>query len=74
MSERERMGEDLRATSEAITSDVKRLGEMEKAKREMTPDDPRLVEMSAKAERLAGQVHRETKAERELAERLSREG
>jgi hypothetical protein len=60
-------GDDLRATSEAITADVDRLRAIEERKQELPEGDPELVELSIEAEKVAREIVPKTVAERELA-------
>jgi hypothetical protein len=58
----------LRATSDALIRDLERLAALEVEKREMQPDDPRLVDIAAEVERLALQVLGKSVRQRELTE------
>ncbi|HKG56575.1 MAG TPA: hypothetical protein VKA85_04965 [Candidatus Limnocylindrales bacterium] len=62
-------GSALRATSDALLRDLERLGELEQRKREMSPDDERLVEVAAEVESIALRVLGGTIRQRELTER-----
>jgi hypothetical protein len=68
---RTRAEQDLRATSDAISSDVGRIGELEREKRELDPGDPRLKALSRDVERLAERIDAESVAERQLADEVS---
>ena len=61
-------GDDLRATSEAITADAERLLRIEKRKRELAVGDPGLVALSHEAERLAHDLVPKTAAVRVVSE------
>ena len=58
----------LRATSDALIRDLERLAALERAKREMQPEDTRLVEIAAEVESLALRVLGESVRQRELTE------
>ena len=58
----------LRATSDALIRDLERLALLEREKRQMQPDDGRLVELAAEVERLALRVLGESVRQRELTE------
>jgi hypothetical protein len=58
----------LRATSDALIKDLERLGLLERQKREMPPDDPRLVELATEVEELALRVLGQSVRQRELTE------
>jgi hypothetical protein len=68
---RTRAEQDLRATSDAISTDVARIGELEREKRELDPGDPRLKTLSRDVERLAERIDVESVAERQLADEVS---
>ena len=59
--------DDLRATADSIASDAERLTAIEDEKRVLAADDPRMIELSAEGERLAGGLVHKTNAETELA-------
>ena len=61
-------GSALRATSDALMRDLETLESLEQQKRNMTPDDPRLVQVAADVEALALRVLGTTVRQRELAE------
>jgi hypothetical protein len=69
MSETE---DDLRATSDAIVTDIRRLAVLEEEKRPIDPADPRLIEVSARVVEVAARLHRESEAEHELSLDLKR--
>lgn len=58
----------LRATSDALLADISRLADLERAKRHLTPGDPRLVEVSTEIELIADRVLQRTAEERALSE------
>jgi hypothetical protein len=57
----------LRATSDAILSDLKALTALEEEKRPIEPSDPALVPASKEIHRLARRLVRETAEEQDLA-------
>ena len=59
--------EDLAATAESISSDARRVIDIENAKQNLDIDDPRLDVLSHEAERLAGQIQRKSRIERQIA-------
>ena len=62
---------DLRATGEDIAADSARLAAIEAAKARLDAQDPRLVELSAEGEAIAGRLVPKTAAESELVDRLA---
>ncbi len=58
----------LRATSDALIHDLERLALLERAKREMSPEDARLVNIAAEVEQLALRVLGQSVRQRELTE------
>ena len=58
----------LRATSDALIHDLERLALLERAKREMSPEDTRLVDIAAEVEQLALRVLGQSVRQRELTE------
>ena len=58
----------LRATSDALIRDLERLAALERQKREMQPEDVRLVDLAAEVESLALRVLGESVRQRELTE------
>ena len=58
----------LRATSDALIHDLERLALLERAKREMSPEDARLVDIAAEVEQLALRVLGQSVRQRELTE------
>jgi hypothetical protein len=67
------IGDDLEATSEAISADVERLQRVEARKRRLGPGDPELVKLSREAEAIARELVPKTIAEGELAAESTRE-
>ena len=65
MSETE---DDLRTTSDAVVSDVERLKALEEAKRDLEPEDPERLHISAEIAELGRHLEKATAAEFELAE------
>lgn len=63
--------DDLRATSDAILSDVRTLTALEEEKRPIDPANPVLLPVSAEIERVAGRLVQETAAERTLAQEIA---
>ena len=61
----------LRATSDALMRDLEQLEGMEREKRQLPPDDPRLVQIAADVETVALRVLGATVRQRELAEDAS---
>jgi hypothetical protein len=58
----------LRATSDALIHDLERLALLEREKRELPPQDPRLVDLAAEVEKLALRVLGQSVRQRELTE------
>ena len=58
----------LRATSDTLIHDLERLALLERAKREMSPEDARLVDIAAEVEQLALRVLGQSVRQRELTE------
>jgi hypothetical protein len=63
--------DDLKSTGEAIRGDADRLKQIEEAKAALDADDPRVVELSEDAQKMAHRVHRETMVESHLADRVA---
>jgi hypothetical protein len=61
------LDDDLRATADSIATDAERLAAIEEEKRVLAADDPRMIELSAESERLAGGLVPKTNAETQLA-------
>jgi hypothetical protein len=62
--------QDLRATTDAIRADVDRLTDIETAKQDLDPEDPRIDELSDVAVSVADRIAREARAERQLGREL----
>lgn len=62
--------EDLKATEDSIRADLQRLMAVEQEKRRLPADDPKVDALSDEAVALAGRVHRETRAERQLSREI----
>jgi hypothetical protein len=63
---------DLQATAEDIAADAARLKEIEEEKARLDPSDPRVAELAAEGEGLAGRLVPKTAAERELADEAAK--
>ncbi len=59
--------DDLRATADSIAGDAERLAAIEEEKQGLKVGDPRMVELSAKSDRLALKLVPKTTAELALA-------
>ena len=59
--------EDFAATAESLRQDAERVAEIEEEKQRMDLDDPRVDALSHEAERIAGDVQRKSRIERDLA-------
>jgi len=59
-------GSALRATSDALLADLQALEELELEKRELAPDDPRLVEKARSVETIARRLLGQSVRQREL--------
>jgi hypothetical protein len=64
--------DDLRATSDAIVTDIRRLAVLEEEKRPIDPADPALIGVSERVAEVARRLDRESAAERELSVELRR--
>jgi hypothetical protein len=60
----------LRETSDALLRDLEALMVLEDEKRQVTPGDPRLVDLASQIEEIAGRVLMTSARERELTERI----
>jgi hypothetical protein len=72
--ERERVSETgsaLRATSDALMADLQALEELERRKRELAPDDPRLVDTARRVETIARRLLGQSVRQRELTSVIS---
>lgn len=70
VTERDKAEQDLRATADAIRTDVERLSEIEERKATLPPDSPEVDRISEEAVEVASRIQRETLAERQLSEQL----
>jgi hypothetical protein len=61
----------LRATSDSLLTSVEELYRLENEKRTLTPDDPRLVQVSSEIERIAARVLGATVEQRVLSEQAA---
>lgn len=59
--------EDFSATAESLRQDAQRVAEIEEEKQRLDLDDPRVDALSHEAERIAGDVQRKSRIERDLA-------
>jgi hypothetical protein len=59
--------EDFSATAESLRQDARRVAEIEEEKQRLDIDDPRVDALSHEAERIAGDVQRKSRIERDLA-------
>lgn len=62
--------QDLKATAEAIRTDIGRLATIEDQKLALDPEDPEVDRLSDEAVDLADRISRETRAERQLSTEL----
>jgi hypothetical protein len=62
--------DDLRATADAILGDVERLKTLESEKQATDPEDPRMVDLSRRADEVSGGLRTKTAVERDLSERI----
>jgi hypothetical protein len=67
-SDDEKRREDLAATSESLHEDSHRVADIEEEKQGLEPGDPRLIELSNDAERLAEGIAEKSRIERDLAD------
>jgi hypothetical protein len=58
--------QDLRATSDSIRSDARRLDAIEAQKGGLAPEDPDADRLSAEAVEVAERIERQAKAERQI--------
>ena len=63
--------DDLKSTIETITAEAERLTDVEREKATLEPDDPRMADLSAEAERLAQRIVPLTAAETDLVAEAS---
>lgn len=64
----EQRQDDLAATSGSLQEDAERVARIEEEKRGLSIGDPRLEHLSAEAERIAGDIQRKSRVERNLSE------
>ena len=62
--------EDLKTPSAQVSATAERLDALETEKRELAPNDPRLVELSDEIERLAARLRRQTAIEGDLTREI----
>ncbi|HEX2756728.1 MAG TPA: hypothetical protein VHM48_14760 [Candidatus Limnocylindrales bacterium] len=62
--------QDLNATEDAIRADIQRLAAVEDEKSALDAEDPDVDALSNEAVELAGRIHRETRAERQLSDEI----
>ncbi|HEY7523423.1 MAG TPA: hypothetical protein VH720_07180 [Candidatus Limnocylindrales bacterium] len=60
--------DDLRATTDSITADLKQLGQIEERKRELDASDPEAGRLAREAEILGDRIAGMTVAQREIVE------
>lgn len=60
--------EDLAATSASLQEDADRVAQIEEEKQGLSIGDPRLEDLSVEAERIAGDLQRKSRVERDLSE------
>jgi hypothetical protein len=70
MNDMSELEHDLRATTDDIAADSARITEIEREKAALPVDDPKLTELSAETERLAGRIVPKAAAESDLVDRL----
>jgi hypothetical protein len=63
-------GKALRATSDALLRDLEAVGTLEAEKRLLAPGSPRLLELSAEIEAIAGRLLATTVRQRELSQHV----
>ena len=68
MTRDDRTSQDLRSTIDAIDADATRLAEIERQKRDLEPDDPRMLALSNHAVELAHRAERAAVSERQLVQ------
>ena len=59
--------DDLRATAEDMIEDAEQLKQVEQAKLDLQPADPRLAELANEGERIVRRLGSKSQAQRELA-------
>lgn len=70
-SNKDRAAEDLRATSDSISEASQRIDDLEREKRTLAPDDPKMLELSAEVVELADGLRREGAVEHALAKEIA---
>jgi hypothetical protein len=70
VEEDEMLAEDLRATSAQVSATAERLDALENEKRDLEPQDPRVIELSDEIERLAARLRRQTAIEGTLSREI----
>jgi hypothetical protein len=65
----EKIRDDLAATSESLEADAREVVAIEEEKRDLEGGDPRLVDLSQQAERLARGIEDKSRIERDLSDR-----
>jgi hypothetical protein len=63
--------QDLRATSDSIRADARRLAAVEDQKEHLEPGDPETERLSSEAVELAERITHQTKAERQIVRDIS---
>ena len=71
MSETE---DDLRTTAQSIAADAEQLKQVEEAKAELAGDDPKLSDLTEKAERIIDRISSKGALQSALTEELQPEG
>ncbi len=71
MTPDDRTGQDLQSTIDSIEEDATRLAEIERQKRGLEPDDPRMVTLSEQAVELAHRAELAAVSERQLVEEVA---
>lgn len=67
---RDHAAEDLRATSDAVQDDLRRLAAIEAEKAARDTDDPAIDQLSEEAVKVAERIRTETLVEREIGKEL----
>ena len=66
----EELHDDLKTTSEHVSATAEHLDALEAKKRDLPPDDPRVIELSDQIERLAASLRRQTAIEGDLTREI----
>jgi hypothetical protein len=66
--------DDLKTTVDAIIADARALQDVEEQKRDLAPRDPRMTDLSRRAEALGRRIEAETTVERKLATEVAEDG